>query len=372
MILDVVRPGWGLDSTRERGHIGFDAFKVYERSQIEGEIESFGAYFKEKLSEGRYEDLASPENRQFFNEYIELFDENTQGRLKAAVITPWLIESYKLTQNIVSNETPKALSQEPILRDGVASSELFDGVLDVFEMMGKFKATSDPWKSFAGLEQSPLFGENGFLRMRTKDRNDSLYQQVNLVILGMKGLSVDQLYSLFSYVQYERVSRAKIGKTPAVMAITLENNVPESDADIIALENKIKYGWGTPPGPGENIESRIVWKKGDVATAYEALVYAVEKGSYLSERYLAMMGSRKIKNLINLRQEVLAKQTPKGWNRPLWRDPTTGIVTNKDGAVFQSPLPQVLPTSGEHRGVEQKYPIRMILGLLGLLKTSKL
>ena len=156
------------------------------------------------------------------------------------------------------------------------------------------------------------------------------------------------------------------------MSITLENNVPESDTDIVALENRIKYGWGTPPGPSDSVESRLVWRKGDVAAAYEALVYAVEKGSYLPERYLAMMGPRKIRNLVKLRQEVLAKQPPKGWNQPLWRDPTTGIVKNKDGAVIQSPVPQDLPTSGKHREAEQKYPIRMILGLLGLLKTSKL
>ena len=372
MILDVHRTGIGVGNNSEIGYLGFDAFEVFEKSQLEGEIESFAAHFGTKLAEGNYSDLSSKANRQFFSEYLALFDEETQARLRAAAITPWLVESYKMTQNIVSEETPELLSNEKIIRDGVASPELFDSVLDVLSMMAKFKETSDPWSSFAGLEKSPLFGDQGFLRIRSSDRNDSLYQQANLVILGMRGLDTPQLYSLFSYVQYERVSRAKIGKTPAVMSIALENNVPEKDEDIVSLENRIKYGWGTPPGPGESTEARLVWKKGDVASAYESLVIGVKQGSYLPERHLAMMGKNKLKKLLILRQKVLSEQPKKGWNQPLWRDPTTGRVLGRDGEVIAEPQKIEVSSQVDKEHNQKKNPINLILGLLGLIKTSKL
>lgn len=398
MTLDVEIVRQSPDTMIEKGYIGFDGFQVVEKSQVEGEIESFGSYFREKLKLGEYTDLASDENRQFFAEYILLFDEDVQDRLRAEAVTPWLVESYKMTQNIVSDEIPETMKSEEILKTGRVGQALFDQVLDVFSRMAKFKETKDAWNSFAGLEQSPLFGEKGILRIRStdifengqlitgekrkeimrndpyagRDRNDSLYQQANLVILGMRGLDVPEMDSLFDYAQHERISRAKTGKAPAVMAITLANNRPPSEEEAIRLANRIKYGWGTPPGPGENQETRLVWKKGDVAAAYEALVYAVEHGSPLSERYLAMMGPRKIKDLVRQRQEILAKKTRPGWNRPLWRDPQTGVVTDVDGAVSE-PVAKYDLISSQDRGVTaQQSGVWAILGLLGLTKTSKL
>lgn len=292
--------------------------------------------------QGNYDKLLTEGEK--LQKELYLYPAKDRSKMRGAMVGGWLLDAYGVVNNIADpNKIPRDKRLEQII-NGKVKKQTFQDVMSVWRMMNDYKNGKNPEVAFAAIEKLSIFDNGQILGTADNDGSagfDTKYQRTRSLILGLIGLDYSQLDRLFEFVGWERTSRRKMARLPAIQSMAIARNKRWlSEPEVKLLRTKSRLHWGSP-GSGatedkpKNIDANV-WDR-TMEVRFDHLVYKAKHGMPLVDltKEIPLDYFRQHRDKLALLKAIRDANKNPGWQGP---KPATQIERRE--SLDRSKLPE--------------------------------